>query len=76
MPAPKPTLVARTFGGALLAARQQGNTLCYVTLTGGQPFLFDLHDTIDDALIGNRPETPGKAALIPYHAIAMIEFGG
>ena len=76
MPAPRTTLVASTLRGAALAAMQRGNTLCQITLSTDTKFNFQLADVIDDALIGARPETPNIAALIPYHAIVMIEFVG
>jgi hypothetical protein len=62
--------------GALAAAHDRGNAICKIRLMSGETFQFEIHNIVEDALIGTRISTPHVAALVPYHAIAMIEFLG
>jgi len=65
-------LPARTLRGALTAAHNRGTTKVELTLITNERMSFVIEEVIDDALIGQR--FAGRAMLVPYHAIASIEF--
>lgn len=70
---PSPNALVRTGALALNAARIK---VARITLMGvDRSFVFKVVQTGEDgSLIGHRLETPGNPAVIPYHALAVVEY--
>ena len=66
--------VTRTLMGAMRAAARQGNNVVRLELVNGNGLTFNIREVLDDGLLGQRADNQ-NIAMVPFGAIAMMEFG-